>query len=104
MTDTQMHEYLNDPASWAEQTTVEAGDLLYVPAGAVTANRTSSDHVVGLRLGVIQSSDTLAPGLLHKLKGWSQTWYGSNFSEHLGKTFDTVSQAHKTKYSAASGS
>lgn len=102
MTDTQMHEYLKDPASWAEQATVEAGDILYVPAGAVSAARTSSDHVVGLRLGVLQSSDTLAPGALHKLKAWSQTWYGSNFTEHLGKTFDTLSQAHKTKESAAS--
>ena len=59
-----------------------------------TATRTSSEHVVGLRLGVIHSSDSSAPGLLHKLKGWSTAWYGSNFSEHLGKTFDTVSQAH----------
>ena len=33
MTEIQMQEYLNDPASWVEQTTVDAGDILYVPDG-----------------------------------------------------------------------
>lgn len=82
-----MQSFLSDSSHWIEHATVDAGDLLYIPAGALLASRSRAAHVVGLKVGLIVPHDPVAPHSLDSLGRWAKDWYKAAMTDHLANTF-----------------
>ena len=67
-----VQSFLEDGAHWLEHGTLERGDVLYLPVGAVIVSRTRVEHVVGVKYGCVAPLDTMAVGNLSNLLRWSK--------------------------------
>ena len=100
-TSKDMQSFLSDPSHWIEHGTLEPGDMLYVPVGAMLASRTKANHAIGLKVGVAVPSDSSSANCLDNLERLSKEWYKGTMTEHLAKMFQIGVKVHHSMSSAS---